>query len=146
MRRSSAPVTDLSKFCNNLEKLFSNLEKAFPQDSDLSYYKDKIMSARKINPRLIVEQFMLMAEDFIDQIMQKNADFFLDDLEVENLVDNSYFDLTNKIKTLWINMSDSSKEMIWRYFQIFITLGVKITKRHDLLPKLNQYRDVPLTI
>lgn len=85
-RARQVQKTDLSKWCDNLEKLFSNLETAFPNDQDLPFYKDKIMLVRKINPRLMVEQFMNIAKHFADEIMTKNAVFFtiVDDITTKD--------------------------------------------------------------
>lgn len=145
-RGANRPLTDLGKFNNNLDKLFTTLETAYPDDPDLPYYKDKILAARKINSRMVVEQFLVAAEPFIEQIMIKDVNFFMD-LNVHGLLeDNSYIKLVRKIKTLWQTMTPTSQEHIWRYFQIFVTLGIKVNKRQDLLPILNKYREVPLVL
>lgn len=145
-RGGNRSLTDLGKFNNNLDKLFTTLETAYPSDPDLPYYKDKILAARKINSRMVVEQFLEAVEPYIEQIMRKDVNFFVT-LDLQGVVeDNSYIKLIRKIKTLWDNMTLTSHEQIWRYFQIFVTLGIKINKRHDLLSTLNKYRTVPLVM
>ena len=139
-------LTDLGKFNNNLDKLFTALETAYPDDPELPYYKDKICMARQVNSRMVAEQFMEMATPYIDQIMSQNVDFFMN-LSLNGLVeDNSYVKLVKKIKVLWETMSLTSQEQIWKYFQVFVTLSIKITKRFDLLPVINKYRQIPLHI
>ena len=145
-RLGGLPPTDLGKFNNNLDKLFSNLETSYPDDSDLPYFKDKVIAARKINSRMVVEQFILAIEPYIDFIMTKNVDFFLNQEWGNVIGDNSYMQLVDKIKTLWVTMTPESREQIWKYFQIFVTLGIKITKRHDLLQVINKYREIPLVL
>jgi len=140
------PVSDLSRFNNNLQKLFATLESSYPDDADFPYYKDKIIAAQKINARLVIEQFMEAAAPFTEQIMSKDESFFLN-LDIDSLVeDNSYMKLVSKIKTLWANMTPSSRDQIWKYFQIFITLGIKVNRRSDLLPILNKYRETPMIL
>ena len=177
MKRNNVVKTDLSKWCDNLEKLFKNLETAFPRDNDLPYYKDKIMLARKVNPRMMVEQFMNIAKYFADEIMTKDTNFFyivdeittkdidffnsLDPnipenvkyLEIKELLQGKdgalstkYVQLLSKIRTLWEGMSEVSKDTIWKYLQIFITLGTIITKDHVTVNIINKYRDLPLQI
>jgi len=144
-RRNGNTLTDVGKFNNNLEKLFQDLEYAYPEDSDLPYYRDKISLARRANAKMIVEQFMVMVEKYIEQIMLKNDKFFID-LNVceEGLVDNNYIQLVQKIKSLWLNMTEASQQSIWKYFQILVTLAIRALKRRDLLPTLNKYRATPL--
>lgn len=139
-------LTDLGKFNSNLDKLFTTLETAYPNDPELPYYKDKILVARQVNSRMVVEQFLETAAPYIDQIMTQNVDFFLS-LNLNGLVeDNSYIKLVKKIKSLWETMTPTSRDQIWKYFQVFVTLAIKVNKRHDLLPVINQYRQIPLTI
>jgi len=145
-RKNGPPPTDVGRFNNNLEKMFQDLEKAYPDDRDLPYYRDKISLARRANAKMIVEEFMKASEPYIEHIMAKNDRFFLElDVSGEGLIeDNNYLQLVHKIRTLWINMSSSSQKNIWKYFQIFITLGIRAMKRRDLLPILNKYRSTPL--
>lgn len=144
---SKPELTDLGKFNNNLDQLFDTLEKAYPEDTDLPYYKDKILTARKINSRMVVEQFLTTAEPHIVQIMTKQEDYFLHNPEIESsIMEDSYIKLMKKIRDLWLNMSPTSRDQIWKYFQIFITLAIKVSKRADLLPIINQFRQIPLTI
>ena len=151
---SHLPQTDLGRFHSNLEKFFSNLKTAYPDDTDLPYYWDKIIAVKKINARMVVENFMSAVEPYIEQIMSKDDNFFLF-LDVQSVVEmdsqgmiasNAYVELINKLKTLWNNMTVASKEHIWKYFQIFVTLAVKVNKRHDLVTVLNKYRKMPLTL
>ena len=147
IRNNNRPLSDLGKFHYNLDKLLNNLESAYPDDPNLPYYKDKIMAVRKVNPKLVVEQYISTVENYIDPIMSQNEDFFLTNLNYDNLIeDNSYLKLLHKIRNLWLNMTENSRNMIWKYLQIFTTLGIIITKRTDLLPIINKYRKIPLTI
>jgi hypothetical protein len=177
MKRGGVSKTDLSKWCDNLEKLFKNLETAFPRDNDLPYYKDKIMLARKVNPRMMVEQFMYIAKYFADEIMKKDTIFFtiIDEittkdisffdsldpnkpentkyLEIKALLQEQdgglstrYVQLLNKIRTLWEGMTNVSKDTIWKYLQIFITLGAIINKDQLTINTINKYRDLPLQV
>lgn len=145
-RRNGPAPTDVGRFNNNLEKMFQDLEKAYPDDQDLPYYRDKIALARRANAKMIVEQFMLASEPYIEHVMSKNDKFFLElDVHSKGLIeDNNYLQLIHKIRTLWMNMSNSSQESIWKYFQILVTLSVRALQRRDLLPILNKYRTTPL--
>lgn len=137
--------TDIGRFNDNLEKLFQDLEQAYPDDKDLPYYKDKITLARRANAKMVVEQFMIQAHPYIEQVMSKDEDFFLNlNPDVQNDEQNNYVQLVGKIKSLWLNMTEQSKQNIWKYFQILITLAIRALKRRDLLPILNKYRSIPL--
>ena len=66
----------------------------------------------------------------------------------ENEFDGKIIDETKN--TITIDTKKGVKKILKKNSKIMINNqkinGDKITKRHDLLPKLNQYRDVPLTI
>lgn len=140
------PLTDTGKFYKEMDRFFLEVISAFPEDKSFVYYRDKISALKSINSRLVIETFLEFATPYIEQIMSKDTKFFMEDINVNEVVtDDTYTQLIHKLRSLWISMTPGSQENIWRYFQIFVTYAVKITQRADLLPILNKYRAVPLT-
>jgi hypothetical protein len=138
-------TTDTTKFNNNLEKFFGDLENAYPGDKDIPYYRDKIALARRANAKMVVEHFLKMSDKYLEKIMEKDETFFLN-LNLNGSLEDSYIQLINKIKGLWGTMSDASRQNVWKYFQVLLTLAIKALKREDLLERLNKYRTQPLTL
>ena len=90
---SGAPLTDVGKFHAVIQQMFDALEKSFPDDDKLPYYKDKLMLAKKGNARLTVEKFLETVEQIhsseegqsgavpiFEHIMREDEDFFLNNL------------------------------------------------------------------
>ena len=58
--------------------------------------------------------------------MNEDSSFFLDGGGQEELKDNSGLKFRDNITNLWkTEMSDQNKEIIWKYFKIFILLCEK---------------------
>jgi hypothetical protein len=58
--------------------------------------------------------------------MCSDEDFFLNGGGQDEVKENSGLKFRDNIKTLWVNkMSDENKEIIWKYFKIFIVLCEK---------------------
>lgn len=64
----------------------------------------------------------------------------------DGALSNKYVELLNKIRRLWENMTEVSKGTIWKYLQIFITLGTIVTKDRKTADIINKHRDLPLQI
>ena len=151
---SKLPPTDTGLFHNTLQEMFVFLNKAYPDDPDLPYYQDQLEYGRKINAKLVVEKFLEGAESHIVQIFEKDESYFLNNIESitttaikkkaeEDSVEHDQDaceKLISKVTSLWKNMSDSSKLSMWKFFQILVTLAVKVTKRNDLIQIVNNYR------
>lgn len=147
---SRAPVSELGKFGAKMDELFSVLKKAFPNDTDLELYHDKLSMARKVNPRLVCEGFMDVvkmstdplnpaADLYIHRIMHGDDTFFVG-LDVTQIVDPNYHALIEKITNLWLSMSESSQAAIKRYLQILVTRGALATKDARCVQILNEFR------
>jgi hypothetical protein len=147
-RMNSQPVSDLGKFGAKMDELFNVLGKAFPDDTDLPKYEDKLKAARKINPRMVCEKFMELVklphhesnELFLHKIMREDDAFFLGLNHSEFVCDPTYLQLLNKVTTLWTSMTQSSQNAIKRYMQILCIRGAQATKDAVALSVINQHR------
>ena len=136
MSRRQLPKTDLGRFNDKMDEFLDKLGKCFPDDPDIPFYGGKIYAARKMNARLLVEQFMESIGPFQSKIEAKDESFFVDELDYEKMIGefeesaeqkSEYIRLAQKIRTLWLDgMTDNTKEQVWKYFQVFIILGNRI--------------------
>ena len=63
---------------------------------------------------------------FKTQILEKDANFFLSGGGQDELKDSSGLKFRDNIKKLWISkMSDENKEIVWKYFRVFVLLCEK---------------------
>lgn len=154
---NSQPVSDLGKFGAKMDELFAVLSKAFPEDTDLPHYEDKLKAARKINPRKVCEKFMEVvkqpvlpgtpgvgaqnaSELFLHRILREDDGFFLGLNHADFVCDPTYLQLINKVTLLWQSMSVSSQNAVKRYMHILCTRGAQATKDPGALMVINEYR------
>lgn len=112
-------LTQIDNFINELCTIFQN-------NGEILLFREKYNLVRGVNSNLIIEYFISYIYPFKKNIMNKEESFFLDGGGQEELKDNSGLKLRDNIKTLWITqLSEENKEIIWKYFKIFILLCEK---------------------
>jgi hypothetical protein len=112
-------LTQIDNFINELCTIFQN-------NGEILLFREKYNLVRGVNSNLIIEHFIAYIYPFKKNIMNKEESFFLDGGGQEELKDNSGLKLRDNIKTLWITqLSEENKEIIWKYFKIFILLCEK---------------------
>jgi hypothetical protein len=119
-------VSNLGKFNKTIDEFANNLLNALgnhPFSKDIKSYKDKLETLIKINPRKVLEGFMLKVYPFKKEIMNRDETFFLgkdysNELNTDSIIESL------KIKEIWENeASESVKKTIWTYFQVLIILS-----------------------
>lgn len=140
--------SDLQIFRDNINKFVDQLTRIYPDDRDLHIYKDKVALYAKVDPRGMVEYFMENIGRYTRHIMQRNEDFFLKDLAIDEVTQKEkYRELFDKVRGLWLGgMSMETKNTVWQYFIVFVTLGAKITRDQEVVSVINEYRKVPLVV
>uniref|UniRef100_A0A6C0J4Y9 Uncharacterized protein n=1 Tax=viral metagenome TaxID=1070528 RepID=A0A6C0J4Y9_9ZZZZ len=140
--------SDLQVFRDNINKFIEQLVRIYPEDKDLMVYKDKVALYAKVDPRGMVEYFMNNMSNYTVHIMERNDDFFLKDLAIEQVTQKEkYRELFDKVRKLWLDgMTNETKNTVWQYFVVFVTLGAKITQDHNTITTINKYRKIPLKI
>ena len=112
-------LTQIDNFINELCIIFQN-------NGEMLLFREKYNLVRGVNSNLIIEYFISYIYPFKKNIMNKEESFFLDGGGQEELKDKSGLKFRDSIKTLWITqLSDENKEIIWKYFKIFILLCEK---------------------
>ena len=140
--------SDLQIFSDNINKFVDQLTRIYPDDRDLHIYKDKVALYAKVDPRGMVEYFMENIGSYTRHIMQRNEDFFLKDLAIHEVTQKEkYRELFDKVRFLWLEgMTPETKNTVWQYFVVFVTLGAKITRDQEVVSVINEYRKVPLVV
>jgi hypothetical protein len=119
-------ITNLGKFNKTIDEFANNLLNALGNhqfSKDIKSYKEKLETLIKINPRKVLEGFMLKIYPFKKEIMNRDESFFLgkdysNELNTDSIIESF------KIKEIWENeASDSVKKTIWTYFQVLVILA-----------------------
>ena len=109
-----------------IDNFIGELSGIFPENGEVQLFSEKYNLIRKANSNIIIEYFVKFVYPHKTEIMSCNENFFLNGGGQEELKDNSGLKFRDNIRNLWINnMSDENKEIIWKYFKMFIILSEK---------------------
>ena len=124
----------LNAFTSQMESFSKEICDLYPNDADLRLGHNMIILLKKTNPRKLLQFYDNYVLDYRDQIDNKNEDFFIDhdfsDVADKNRNEKMTFNLVNKIKEYWKDLSDSNKETTWKYFQVLNKLSDKLKEKN----------------
>lgn len=113
-------------FLKQTDNFMDELCTIFPQNMDIQLFREKYNLARSANSNLIIDYFCLYVYPLKQKIMNQEESFFLEGGGQEELKDASGLRFRDNITKLWKSeMSDENKEIIWKYFKVFIILCEK---------------------
>ena len=115
----------MDAFFTQFHEFMGQLIKVFPEDPDFIVYDSGVMMLQKVNPGLVLAEFIKHVTPFEEVIRSKNSDFFI---QTEIFIfdpENTMEQVIQKLKAYWVGLSDSNKESIWNY----IILLLDISKR-----------------
>jgi hypothetical protein len=114
------------KFLLQTDNFINDLYNILPNNKDIMIFKEKYFLVRKANSNLVIQYFVMYIYPFKEKIMNKDESFFLDGGGQDELTDTSGLKFRDNLKTLWLdNMSEENKEIVWKYFKVFILLCEK---------------------
>jgi len=112
----------LKGFNNHFMELVEDIERVFPDDTDISTVKNSFTELRKANPKMVIKVYKEQILDlYRDQIENGNIDFFIDKdykKDVGNIQDSEY--ILNKINILRDpvrNMEKEDQQKVIQYIQ-----------------------------
>ena len=107
-------------------KFFSSIRKSDIDLSTLNIFKEKFQLLKKANSAIIVQYFITYIYPFKQNIFNKEESFFLDGGGQDEIKGDTGLKFRDNIKKLWLGeMSDENKEVVWKYFKVFILLCEK---------------------
>ena len=119
-------MTTKQIFLQQLDNFINELCTIFPSNNDILLFREKYLLIKSANSKLVIEYFIRFIYPLKTKVMEKDETFFLDGGGQEEVKDTSGLKFRDNIKNLWISeMSEENKEIIWKYFKIFILLCEK---------------------
>ena len=115
----------MDAFFTQFHEFMGQLIRVFPEDPDFTVYDSGVMMLQRVNPGLVIAEFIKHVTPFEEVIRAKNSDFFI---QTEIFIfdpGNTMEQVIQKLKAYWVGLSDSNKESIWNY----IILLLDISKR-----------------
>jgi hypothetical protein len=118
--------TNLKKFNTALRDFVGDLRNIIPSGDSSVIALESVVEITKINARIVITYFqeIVLKPQFLQHIMQENADFFIEH-NYEEYVANSYGTmLMERLKTIAGNLKGSGKAesltMVFRWFKLLI--------------------------
>ena len=109
-----------------IDNFINELCTIFPKSNDILLFREKYILVKSANSKLVIEYFIKFIYPLKKKIMDQDESFFLDGGGQEEIKDTSGLKFRDNIKILWISeMSPENKEVIWKYFKIFVILCEK---------------------
>ena len=117
--------TYLTAFNNLVIKFNQELINTFPEENDFKVYKKAIILLNKTNAKKICLLFKSYSNEFRDQIIQRNEEFFLTKNYKEMVFkdSNGIESIVNKLKNYWTQLSVTNKDNIWKYLNTLLKLS-----------------------
>ena len=117
----------LTAFNNIIISFLEDLIETYPEENDFKVFKNGILTLKKYNPRKVLNYFKLYTEQYKEQIVTKDINFFIntDSNKLTNTQDNYIIQIIDKLKNYWIEMSENNKEKIWEYLNTLIKISSK---------------------
>lgn len=118
----------LTAFNNIIIEFVDDCISVFPNDTDFKTYKNALLLLKKYNPKKIVTTFQEYLSIYRDKLEAKDETFFLNNTfkEVQKYENEEIFNVINRIKKYWKDLSNTNKEIIWKYIDTLIKLSDKI--------------------
>jgi len=119
-------ATYTEKFNFYLKTFLGELQNIFPEfkDSITSSYGE-VLESESLSVDTYVKEYMNAVQSFHTQIATKQNSLFLGDKELKFLREMDFRDLWTK------DLSDSTRENIWKYLQTLYVIGKKIVANDD---------------
>jgi hypothetical protein len=118
--------SNLKKFNTALRDFVGDLRNIIPSGDSSVIALESVVEITKINARIVITYFqeIVLKPQFLQNIMQENADFFIEH-NYEEYVANSYGTvLMDRLKTIACNLKESgnaeSLTMVFRWFKLLI--------------------------
>ena len=117
----------LTAFCNNLVRFFEELKETFPEERDIKLALETIISARRINPRLVLDMFTEhVSKPLREPIAKEDEQAII--AYGRAVISTQFNEILPAIAIFdkhWATLSDSNRKSIWNYLKVLVALSDK---------------------
>jgi len=105
-----------------MDEFFNELIEIFPEEPKIKVQYNLFQTLCKTNIRKPCNEFMLGSVPYLEKIAMKDEDFFVSPEQPKLLK-------SMNISKLWSSdISDNTKDAIWRYIKSFFIIGAKVVQ------------------
>ena len=122
----------IKTFNQVMDEFFNELIEIFPEEPKIKVQYNLFQTLCKTNIRKPCNEFMLGSVPYLEKIAMKDEDFFISPEQPKLLK-------SMNISKLWSSdISDNTKDAIWRYIKSFFIIGDKVVQMPpESLPLIN---------
>ena len=136
----------LSGFNNLLDQFLEELVFTFPELKDLRTIQTLVGLLRRMNARLVLDNFISVAGRYREKILAKDSTFFenLSNWKADPYFQTEYAQNSEEIfqrlvvfKDVWVDLTESNRSTIWTYFRQLLIIGARANKNPALAQMAN---------
>uniref|UniRef100_A0A6C0F428 Uncharacterized protein n=1 Tax=viral metagenome TaxID=1070528 RepID=A0A6C0F428_9ZZZZ len=115
----------MDAFFTQFHEFMGQLIKVFPDDTDFRMYDDGVALIQRVNPAMVLTEFVKHVGPFDEVIRNRDDNFFMNHTFDSLQPDDTMEQVIQKLKGYWSGLSEQNKSSIWGY----IILLLDISKR-----------------
>jgi len=129
---ATSTLTIKQVFLQQLDNFINELCTIFPKSTDILLFRERYNLIRSANSKLILDYFIKYIYPHKQKILDKDESFFLEGGGQDEIKDGSNLKFRDNIKNLWIGeLSQENKDVIHRYFKVFVILCDKYINENN---------------
>ena len=123
---SNQPST-LGLFVNKLIDFFEDLNNAYPEEKEIRAALESIKAAKRINPKLILDLFTeYVTKPLRDPILAESEEIVIG--YAKAILQTQFNDMSPALLIFdrhWPDMTETSRQAIWKHLKILVLLSEK---------------------
>ena len=124
-------TTMLGMFNNKLIGFFEDLADTFPEEKEIKGALEAIQGAKKINPRLILDMFVLHVQKPLHDAIMKEEEASVIEFAKKS-ISAQFNEMSPALMIFdkhWPNLSDQNRQAIWKHLKVLVLLAEKATTK-----------------
>jgi hypothetical protein len=114
-------------FNSKAEEFIKELTTSFPDIKQFQTFRSGFSLLKNLDnkkPQDIFNTYVYI--EYKDYILKRNEDFFLHNVvEFESTRKDQWLEFIANIRNIWKTLDEDNKDVIWKYFQVLVTLNEK---------------------
>jgi hypothetical protein len=114
-------------FNSKAEEFIKELTSSFPDIKQFQTFRsgfNLLKNLDKKKPQDVFNTYVYI--EYKDYILQRNEVFFMNnDVEITSTRKDQWLEFISNIRDIWKTLDDDNKDVIWKYFQVLVTLNEK---------------------
>lgn len=124
-------TTMLGTFNSKLINFFEELSETFPEEKEIKAALEGLQGAKKINPRLILDLFVVHVQKPLhDSILKEDEETVI--AFAKQSINTQFNEISPALMIFdkhWPTLSDQNRQAIWKYLKVLVLLAEKASTK-----------------